>query len=89
MTLLARLGGGSPLSIARLTQGSRITRQAVTKHLRVLQRAGLVRGVRHGRENLFVLEFRPLDDAQRALAVMSRQWDVALARLKAIVEGCV
>lgn len=86
LTLVTKLCGGSLLSIARLTEGSTLTRQAITKHLRVLQDAGLVRGVRRGRENLFELEPEPLDEARRALDVISRQWDQALARLKSFVE---
>jgi DNA-binding transcriptional ArsR family regulator len=86
LTLLAKLGGGTPFSIARLTRGSALTRQAITKHLRVLQDARLVRGVRRGRENLFELEPKRLDEARRALDGISRQWDQALARLKAFVE---
>lgn len=84
--VLARLSDGSRCSIATLTEGSKITRQAITKHLRVLQEAGLVRGVRRGRESLFELEPQPLEEARRALENISRQWDVALARLKAFVE---
>lgn len=87
LSLLTRLGGGSPLSIARLTEGSTLTRQAITKHLRVLEDAGLVRGVRRGRESLFELEPGPLDEARRALDRVSRRWDEALARLKKFVEG--
>jgi DNA-binding transcriptional ArsR family regulator len=86
LTLLTKLCGGLPLSIARLTESSALTRQAITKHLGVLQDAGLVRGVRRGRENLFELEPRPLDEARRALDGISRQWDEALARLKSFVE---
>ena len=86
LTLLVRLCEGAPLSILRLTEGSKLTRQAITKHLRVLQHAGLIRGIRRGRENLFELEPEPLDQARRALANISRQWDVALMRLKAFVE---
>ena len=86
LTLLTRLGDDSPLSISRLTHGTQITRQAVTKHLRVLQRAGLVRGIRRGRERLFAIQPSPLREAQRTLETMSRQWDHALARLKAFVE---
>ena len=84
--ILARLGAGPRCSIAHLTQGTRLTRQAITKHLKVLQAAGLVRGVRHGRENLFELEPDALDEARRALDNISRQWDVALAKLKKFVE---
>ena len=63
-----------------------MTRQAITKHLRVLEGAGLVRGVRRGRESLFALEPKPLDEARQALERLSREWDEALARLKAFVE---
>ncbi len=87
LALVVRLSGGSALSITSLTEGSALTRQAITKHLRVLQGAGLVRGVRRGRENLFELEPEPLDEARQALDGISRQWDEALARLKALVEG--
>jgi DNA-binding transcriptional ArsR family regulator len=89
LTLLERLSrhsGESLLSISRLTDGMRITRQAITKHLRVLEEAGLVRGIRRGRESHFELNAKAIDEAQRALQVMSRQWDDALARLKAFVE---
>ena len=84
--ILAKLGAGPRCSIAHLTQGTRLTRQAITKHLKVLQDAGLVRGVRQGRENLFELEPNALDEARRALDNISRQWDVALAKLKTFVE---
>ena len=86
LSLLTRLGGGAPISIARLTEGSALTRQAITKHLRVLEGAGLVRGVRRGRESVFELEPKPLDEARRALDGISRRWDEALARLKKFVE---
>ncbi len=86
LALLIKLSGGSRFSISHLTEGSTLTRQAITKHLRVLQHAGLVRGIRQGRENLFELEPQPLDEARRALDRISRQWDGALARLKAFVE---
>jgi DNA-binding transcriptional ArsR family regulator len=86
LTVLARLCGGEAHSISRLTEGTGLTRQAVTKHLRVLEDAGVVRSVRAGRESLFELEPDPLDDATY-LDQVSRQWDDALARLKAHVEG--
>ncbi len=65
--------------------GYKITRQAITKHLRVLADSGLVRGVRRGRENLFQLRPKPLEEASAALRTISQQWDDALARLKAYV----
>jgi DNA-binding transcriptional ArsR family regulator len=86
LDIVSRLSGGAPLPIVRLTEGTPLTRQAVTKHLRVLQQAGLVRGVRRGRENLFQLEPAPLDEAREVLNRISRQLDGALARLKAFLE---
>ena len=87
LLVLARLSGGQPQSIARLTSGTNLTRQAVTKHLQVLANAGVVRNVRSGRENLFELEPQPIEEARDYLDQVSRQWDDALARLKAQVEG--
>jgi len=86
LTLLTRLGRAPLLSIRRLTQGSTLTRQAVTKHLRILEDAGLICGVRRGRENLFRIEPNSLEKAREALDAISRQWDQALARLKSFVE---
>jgi DNA-binding transcriptional ArsR family regulator len=86
LALVAHLAGGQPASIAELTAGTRITRQAVTKHLRVLDGAGLVHGVRCGRENRFALNPRPLDQVQEYLKRVSQDWDDALGRLKALVE---
>jgi DNA-binding transcriptional ArsR family regulator len=86
LTLVTRLVSGQPASIAQLTAGSRITRQAVTKHLRVLQSAGIVRSIRAGRENRFALNPRSLHAMQNYLDRVSSQWDHALARLKSFVE---
>jgi DNA-binding transcriptional ArsR family regulator len=77
---------GEPLSIARLTEGSGVTRQAVTKHLRVLSRIGIVRSARHGRETRWELERKKLVEARRYLDAISDQWDAALERLRAAVE---
>jgi DNA-binding transcriptional ArsR family regulator len=87
LSMLARLSAGTPQSISRLTTGTRLTRQAVTKHLRVLEAAGVVRSTRAGRESLFALEPKPLVEARSYLDEVSRQWDDALARLKAFVEA--
>jgi len=84
--LMAKLSAGRPCSIAQLTAGSRLTRQAITKHLRVMANAGIVHGVRRGRENLFALDPLPLEQAKGYLDVVSRKWDDALARLKSFVE---
>jgi DNA-binding transcriptional ArsR family regulator len=84
--LVARLCDGGPLSITSLTSGSRVTRQAITKHLRVLENAGLVRSRRRGRESLWQLEQRRLHEARRYLDQISAQWDEALDRLRSFVE---
>ena len=86
LSLLIRLSGGSRVSITGLARTSSLTRQAVTKHLGVLEAAGLVRSVRDGRENQFELIPDPLDEARRALDQIARQWDDALQRLRAFVE---
>jgi DNA-binding transcriptional ArsR family regulator len=84
--IVLRLADEGPQSITRLTAGTTVTRQAVTRHLVVLERAGVVRGKKRGREHLWELELARLDEAGRWLAVISRQWDDALARLRAMVE---
>ena len=86
LELVARLSRGGPASITRLTGGSGVTRQAVAKHLRVLANAGLVRGTRRGRESLWRLEPKRLDEAQRSLDLIAKQWDQALGKLKLFVE---
>lgn len=87
LTLLTRLTDGTWLSITQLSDGATISRQAVTKHLRILENAGLVRGTRRGRESLFQLEPRALTRAQNALESIARQWDEALLALQKHVEG--
>jgi DNA-binding transcriptional ArsR family regulator len=84
--LVGRLSRDGPLSITRLTDGAGVTRQAVTKHLLVLADAGLVHGTRHGRQSLWTLQAAPLQEARRGLDMLSAQWDVALSRLKELVE---
>lgn len=86
LSLVAELSSGAPRSISQLTEGCTVTRQAVTKHLRVLEGAGLVRAVRQGRESRFELAPEPLNNARLALEVISHEWDQALARLKTFVE---
>ena len=86
LALVRRLCDDGPASIARLTESSTVTRQAVTKHLRILQRAGIVSATRSGRETQWRLEQRRLSEARRQLDHIAAQWDVALARLRAFVE---
>jgi DNA-binding transcriptional ArsR family regulator len=87
LRLLARLGGAGPMSITRLTAGSGITRQGVSKHLRVLAGAGLVRGAKRGKERVWQVDPGPLEEARRSLELISQQWDVSLGRLKLFVEN--
>ena len=86
LRLVTRLSNEGPLSIARLTAGSHVTRQAVSKHLLVLAQAGLARSFHRGRERVWELEKAPLLTANEFLHHMSQQWDVALARLADLVE---
>jgi DNA-binding transcriptional ArsR family regulator len=85
--IVARLCDRGPLSIARLTEGSRISRQAVTKHLRVLESAGVVLSGRNGRERIWQIQAARLSEARRCLDAISLQWDDALQRLQAFVES--
>ena len=86
LRLVSRLCDDGPLSITRLTAGCKVTRQAITKHLRVMQEAGLVRSRRHGRESVWQLDQQRLEDARRYLELISKQWDDALGRLRRFVE---
>ena len=86
LALVARLSSEGAQSIARLTDGAQVTRQAVTKHLRVLEGAGLVRCLRQARESSWELQPRKLDEAKRYLDRIGHEWDLALERLKAFVE---
>lgn len=87
MVLVSRLSQKGPLSLSDLTEGSAITRQAVTKHLRVLEAAGLARSQRSGRETRWQLDRRPLATARDHLDLIARQWDEAIERLKRFVEA--
>jgi DNA-binding transcriptional ArsR family regulator len=87
LRLVAQLSGGGARSIAQLTSGTGITRQAVTKHLDVLADAGIVRDVRRGRERLWEFEPHRLEEARQSLELISQQWGHALAQLKKAVEG--
>lgn len=86
LSLVVRLCDGRPHSISQLTHGSPLTRQAITKHLRVLESAGIVHAVRSGRESLFELDPEPLEEMKAYLDLVSRHWDQALLRLKSFVE---
>ena len=86
LRLVTRLCEDGPMSIARLTDGSGVTRQAVTKHLTVLSDVGLLRSARQGRERVWELTPEHLDRARRYLDMVSQQWDETLARLKFSAE---
>jgi DNA-binding transcriptional ArsR family regulator len=86
LRLVTSLSERGPQSITGLTRGTRFTRQAITKHLRVLAGAGLVRGRRHGRESRWELEPAGIDVARRYLDLVSARWDEALGRLRDLVE---
>jgi DNA-binding transcriptional ArsR family regulator len=87
LRLVGTLCLGGAMSIAQLTAGTDITRQAITKHLAVLSAAGLVRDVKVGRERLWEFEPARLEAARRSLESISRQWDHALGKLKLAVES--
>ena len=87
LSLLMRLSDGDARSIASLSADTDLTRQAVTKHLMVLEHAGLVSSSRVGRESRFAYRPEPLAGARSYLDLVSARWDAALGRLKALVEG--
>ncbi|MGB6198636.1 MAG: metalloregulator ArsR/SmtB family transcription factor [Candidatus Acidiferrales bacterium] len=86
LRLVAQLSVGQPRSISQLTAGSSLTRQAITKHLQVLERAKLVHSIRAGRESLFEFDPQPLEKIKTYLDLVSEQWDESLSRLKSFVE---
>jgi DNA-binding transcriptional ArsR family regulator len=87
LALVGMLCAGRPRSISQLTRGSGMTRQAITKHLRVLERAGVVRSARAGREIRFAFDPQPMEETKKYLERVSEQWDQALSRLKTFVAG--
>jgi len=85
--MVRQLSLRGPQSVARLTTGSGISRQAISKHLRILERAGVVHRWRRGRERIAELEAARLRDARQFLAEVSAEWDSALDRLRRLLEG--
>jgi ArsR family transcriptional regulator, cadmium/lead-responsive transcriptional repressor len=63
------------------------SRQAVSKHLVVLEQAGLISHRRQGREVLHQVEADRLDQAARAMASLAAQWDRRLASIKRLAES--
>lgn len=86
LSLVRKLADGQPHSISQLTERTKLTRQAVTKHLRVLEGVGIVRNIRSGRESLFELQPKPINELREYLDFVSSQWEDALSRLKFFVE---
>ena len=86
LRVVVQLASEGPQSIVRLTEGTDVTRQAITKHLHALQKAGLVRSSREGRERIWEIQPRRLADVGRYLDEISKQWDDAIERLRAFVE---
>jgi DNA-binding transcriptional ArsR family regulator len=86
LSLVQRLSTEGPLSITRLTEGAGVTRQAVTRHMDVLQLAGLAASERDGRERVWTVEPENLQRARRSLEEISAQWDDALERFRKYVE---
>jgi predicted transcriptional regulator len=86
LRLVSRLCTDGPMSIARLSAGFAISRQAITKHLRVMEDAGLLRSTQEGRESVWQVEQRRLAAARRYLQMISSEWDQTLGRLKSFVE---
>src|ERR1035441_4138158 len=86
LALLTKLCNGKRYSISQLTTGSKLTRQAITKHLHVLEGVGIVHAVRAGRESLVEFDPQPIKEMTNYLDRVSRQWDQSLAKLKSFVE---
>lgn len=87
LRIVARLCETGPLSIVRIADGAKVSRQAVTKHLHALEQAGIARGSRSGRERIWELRTRRLSNVRRYLDQISNDWDTALGRLRTFVEG--
>lgn len=86
LEIVARLSYRGPQTVAKLAIHSGVSRQAISKHVHVLEHAGLVRGKKLGRERLLELETRRFEEARRYLNDISVEWDAALDRLRKIVE---
>ena len=87
LSLVSKLIDGKPHSISALASDTHITRQAVTKHLRVLENVGMVINLKSGRESLYELDPKPLESIQEYLNIIAEEWDKSLNSLKAFVEG--
>ncbi|HXU64464.1 MAG TPA: metalloregulator ArsR/SmtB family transcription factor [Polyangia bacterium] len=86
LSVVRKLGSGGALTATALAGGAKVTRQAIVKHLQVLEGAGLVTHEKRGREVLYALDPQRLADARAFLDLVSTSWDRALQRLRHLVE---
>ena len=84
--IMVRLCDLGPSSTSQVTTVIPVTRQAASKHLQLLQAAGLVTSSRRGRERIWTVQTEPLSRASDYLTQLSRRWDAAVDRLRAFVE---
>ena len=87
LQLVGRLLAAGAISATALADGQAISRQAIVKHLQVLETAGLVTHSRQGREVLYALDARRLQEARAYLDAVSAHWDASLARLRGLVDS--
>ena len=87
LALVSRLGAAGALAATTLAQSAEVSRQAIVKHLQVLQEAGIVAPERRGREVLYVVDTRRVEDARAFLDAISASWDRAIDRLRTMVES--
>lgn len=85
--LVSQLAESSPRTATQLAQHHTISRQAVVKHLAILERARLVATQRAGREKHYILTPEPLKQLGRWIDTVSVRWEARLARLKRLVES--
>src|SRR5688572_425988 len=86
LALVKKLGTGGASSATALSLGAKVTRQAIVKHLRVLEGAGLVTHEKQGREVLYALEPQRLEQAKTFLDAVSASWDRRIERRRLLVE---
>lgn len=86
LSVVRKLGAGGARSATLLSAGAKVSRQAIVKHLQVLEGAGLVTREKQGREVLYSLEPRRLSEARAFLDQVSAGWDRAIERLRQMVE---
>jgi len=87
LSLVMRLLATGALSATALAEGQEISRQAIVKHLQVLEAAELVGHERRGKEVLYALDACRFEEARAFLGAISDGWDRALVRLQSLVEG--